>query len=247
MRAMTVATTTAKDQYDVWHAGHEVDQSADAPWHRLVLAHLNHDRDLKAKRVLEVACGRGGFAAKLMRTTDPSPRLVAADFSSTAITKGKSFAANLALSGIRWEVADAQALGHPDASFDTVISCETIEHLPDPRAAIAEFCRVLKPSGRLLLTTPNYMGPMGCYRGYLRAVGRRYTEGGQPINRFMLLPQTVSWIGRAGLRVVKVGGCGHYLPWPGRPPREIRLLDRFHWLRWVALHSLVVAEKRAHR
>ncbi|TMC46506.1 MAG: methyltransferase domain-containing protein, partial [Chloroflexi bacterium] len=114
-----------------------------------------------------------------------------------------------------------QSLGHPDGSFDTVISCETIEHLPDPRAAIAEFWRVLKPGGRLLLTAPNYMGPMGLYRAYARVIGRPYTEEGQPINNFVLLPRLVNWVRRAGLRLVAVDGRGHYLPWPGGPPREI--------------------------
>jgi len=234
---------TARTDYDEWHARHDVDRSADSPWHRLVTAHLEADRDLRAKRVLEVACGRGGFAAKLTRMTVPPPLLVAADFSPAAISKGKSFAATSAHAPIRWEVADAQSLGHPDGSFDTVISCETLEHLPNPRSAIAEFRRVLKPGGRLLLTTPNYMGAMGCYRAYLRVVGRPYTEEGQPINNFMLLPRLVGWLSAAGLRIVAVDGQGHYLPWPGRPPREIRALGAVRALRWLALHSLVVAEK----
>jgi len=237
------AALNAKHDYDEWHARHDVDRSADSPWHRLVLAHLDRDRDLTGKRVIEVACGRGGFAVRLTRMTMPPPWLVAADFSSAAIVKGRLFAAGEALGPIRWEVADAQSLGHPDGSFDTVISCETIEHLPNPRAAVAEFCRVLKPGGRLLLTTPNYVGPMGLYRAYARVIGCPYTEEGQPINNFMLLPRLVNWVRRAGLRVVAVDGRGHYLPWPGRPPRAIPALEKIRVLRWVALHSLVVAEK----
>lgn len=173
----------------------------------------------------------------------PPPSLVAADFSSTAVAKGKAFAEQAGLRSIRWEVADAQSLGHGDRSFDTVISCETIEHLPNPRKALSEFLRVLRPGGRLLLTTPNYMGPMGVYRGYARLRGRPYTEEGQPINNFMLLPLTVSWLRRAGFRILTVDASGHYLPWPGRQPREIAELERIRLLRWFALHSLVVAEK----
>jgi SAM-dependent methyltransferase len=238
---------TAKDQYNEWHDRYEVDREADAPWHRLVLAHLDLDRDVKGKRVIEVACGRGGFAARLMRTTVPPPQLVAADFSWSAVMKGKLFAERTASGAIGWEVADAQALSHPDASFDTVISCETVEHVLDPRAALAEFSRVLRPGGRLLLTTPNYLGPMGLYRGYARLMGRPYTEEGQPINHFMLLPRTVRWIRAAGLSIAEVDAAGHYLPWPGRPSREIPAVSQIRPLRWLALHSLVVAEKRAGR
>jgi SAM-dependent methyltransferase len=218
---------TAKDQYNEWHDRYEVDREADAPWHRLVLAHLDLDRDVKGKRVIEVACGRGGFAARLMRTTVPPPQLVAADFSWSAVMKGKLFAERTASGAIGWEVADAQALSHPDASFDTVISCETVEHVLDPRAALAEFSRVLRPGGRLLLTTPNYLGPMGLYRGYARLMGRPYTE--------------------EGLSIAEVDAAGHYLPWPGRPSREIPAVSQIRPLRWLALHSLVVAEKRAGR
>ena len=234
---------TTKDDYDQWHRRYEVDRDADTPWHRLVLAHLRPDRDLEGKRVLEVACGRGGFAAKLSRLSVAPPRLVAGDFSSAAVSKGKAFADQAALRGIHWEVVDAQALGHRDGAFDTVISCETIEHLPNPRAALAEFARVLTPGGRLLLTTPNYLGPMGLYRGYARLMGRPYTEEGQPINNFMLLPLTVTWVRRAGLRIVAVDGRGHYALLPGQPPRPMPIFEKLPLFRWVALHSLVVGEK----
>jgi 2-polyprenyl-3-methyl-5-hydroxy-6-metoxy-1,4-benzoquinol methylase len=241
---MTIAAQS-RERYDAWHDGHEVDRDADTPWHRLVLAQLDPVRDLQNKRVLEVACGRGGFAARLTRMTTPRPRFLAADFSPSAVKKGKAFADGSDLAGaIQWEVVDAQLLSHRDASFDTIISCETIEHLPNPRRALAEFSRVLKPGGRLFLTTPNYMGPMGLYRGYARLTGRPYSEEGQPINNFLLLPRTAGWVRRAGLIVSMVEADGHYLPWPGRPIQTVHMFDAVRPLRWLALHSLIVAEKR---
>jgi 2-polyprenyl-3-methyl-5-hydroxy-6-metoxy-1,4-benzoquinol methylase len=57
---------------------------------------------------------------------------------------------------IEWIQADLNArLPCPDASFDTIISTEVIEHLENPRAVFRELARLLRPGGQLLLTTPN--------------------------------------------------------------------------------------------
>jgi SAM-dependent methyltransferase len=229
--------------YDTWHGHHEVDRDADAPWHELLFAHLDRARDLDGRRVLEIACGRGGLACRLASGAHRPRHLLAADFSATAVTKGRSHAQQRGVHGLHWSVGDLHAFPLRDGTVDTVISCESIEHLERPQLACREFARVLKPGGRVYVTTPNYLGPLGLYRAYARLRGRPYTEGGQPINRFMLLPKTASWLRRAGLRVVTVDAIGHYLPWPGRPWQRLSMLDGVPLLRWLALHSIVVAEK----
>ena len=56
---------------------------------------------------------------------------------------------------LRLEVADATKLPYPDASFDHVLCVSVVEHIPGDgdSAAMAEFFRVLRPGGRLHLTT----------------------------------------------------------------------------------------------
>jgi len=59
----------------------------------------------------------------------------------------------------------------PDASFDGVLLTEVLEHCTDPKTAVGEVWRVLRPGGLLLVTSP-YLWPEhgveGEYRDYWR-------------------------------------------------------------------------------
>ncbi len=68
------------------------------------------------------------------------------------------------------------ALPFPHASISTVLLFEVLEHLAEPGAAMKEIFRVLKPSGRLALTTPQYWHEHGWPSDYFRYTrhGLRY-------------------------------------------------------------------------
>ena len=230
------------DAYSAWHSELGIDAENDTPWHRLVRNYLPLE-SLKGQRILEIGCGRGDFSCWLARQLNGSAHLIAADFSSAAVSKGREYARSQQLS-VNWQVMDIQNIGQADSSFDVIFSCETIEHVADPARALRELARVLKPGGTLFLTTPNYMNVMGLYRGYMRLKGTPFTETGQPINNFVMLPRTLNWVRAAGLRVLRSESRGIYLPIPGRPWTEANWLDRPRWLtRWLGLHSFVMATK----
>lgn len=222
--------------YDAWHDSLEAEDIGESPWQKLVRRHVG---PLGGKDVLEIGCGRGGLANWLLQR---DPRLlVAADFSKSAVTAASR--TRYAPRG-SFAVADVQRLPHPDGSFDVVISCETVEHVLRPTAAVKELARVLRPRGRLLLTTPNYMSSPGLYRAYLRLSGRPFSEEGQPVNNLTLVPRTMSWLRSVGLRPSLVDSCGHYFLLPHRNPIPMPFLDGPKpLLKWVAFHQLIVATK----
>ncbi len=60
--------------------------------------------------------------------------------------------------------AEKDAFPYSDNSFDTVLCCELIEHLyHDPMHMMSEINRILKPGGRLVLSTPNIIGLRGLH------------------------------------------------------------------------------------
>jgi len=56
---------------------------------------------------------------------------------------------------VNFVVGDLFDLPFADASIDLLVSTEVVEHLPDPRPALQEMARVLKPGAFVLITTPN--------------------------------------------------------------------------------------------
>ncbi|MGF6241001.1 GT2 family glycosyltransferase/SAM-dependent methyltransferase [Paraburkholderia sp. GAS38] len=115
-------------------------------WHRYAWA----SQGIAGLDVLDVACGEGyGSAiiarvAKTVTGVDISPEAVAHASEQYSNVKNLSF-----LSG------SASDLPLPDASFDAVVSFETIEHLLEQEEMLSEIHRVLRPGGFLILSSPN--------------------------------------------------------------------------------------------
>ena len=69
-------------------------------------------------------------------------------------------AVNVSLRGPPSVLADGQALPFRGASFDAVVATEVIEHVRYPFRLLREIRRILKPSGRALMSTPNVATPV---------------------------------------------------------------------------------------
>jgi SAM-dependent methyltransferase len=99
-------------------------------------------------RLLDIGCGSGRNLMFIARHR-PQYELVGTDIAETTA----SVLAELGLHGVCADAA--QGLPFPDASFDTVLCGEVIEHVIDTDGMLREIHRILKPSGKLILTTPN--------------------------------------------------------------------------------------------
>lgn len=106
----------------------------------------------RPQQILDVGCGIGGSTLYLADryhaqatgiTLSPKQAERATQRAQTSGCTGST----------RFLVADAQQLPLPDSSIDLAWSLECAEHVPDRSALLRECSRVLKPGGRLILTT----------------------------------------------------------------------------------------------
>jgi SAM-dependent methyltransferase len=100
--------------------------------------------------VLDSGCG-DGYGARYL--ADSASVVVGADRSWEAIREARRDGArNLVLS-----CSDLESLPFRDGSFDVVCSFQVLEHFREPVPMLREAARVLRPSGVLVLTTPNQL------------------------------------------------------------------------------------------
>lgn len=124
-----------------WQAPHC--EFLDDPLNRIrISAILEKLLEAKPDSLLDAGCGSG---ALLRAFSEKQPGAFAA---GCDLAPGKD-------SFFHSVTGDIAALPFPDAAFDAVVCSETLEHLPDTAAALAECRRVLAPHGRLIITVPN--------------------------------------------------------------------------------------------
>ena len=108
------------------------------------------------KTLLDVACGAGGPALRTAASTGCS--VIGIDVHEQAVRTASLLAVQRGLAQ-RCEFRATDATGQlpfPDASFDAITCIDAINHFPDRPRVIAEWARLLKPSGKLLFTDPHH-------------------------------------------------------------------------------------------
>jgi len=113
-------------------------------WSRLLApAYVAFAGAKNGDRVLDVGTGTGALAATLAASLTSS-EVTGIDPSEGFISYAKS---NAKSGRVRFEVGDAQALRHQDATFDQTMASLVINFVPDHAKAVAEMRRVTRPQG----------------------------------------------------------------------------------------------------
>ena len=159
--------------YDKYGSRHAVERRMVAGF----MAALEELLPADPRRVLEVGCGEGHHMRRLGELR-PAARVVGidvADAGQLAAWHGQNRPV---------AVADVADLPFPSGDFDLVLALEVLEHVPDPRAALAEIDRVV--DGVVILSVPwepvwragnlargRYLAQLGNTPGHLQHFTRR--------------------------------------------------------------------------
>jgi ubiquinone/menaquinone biosynthesis C-methylase UbiE len=104
-------------------------------------------------RVLDVASGRGAVLFPAAERVGPGGRVVGTDLAQGMARETGAEIQRRGLTQAEAHQMDAEHLKFPDASFDFVLCGFSLQFFPHLDRALSEFRRVLKPAGRVVVTT----------------------------------------------------------------------------------------------
>jgi len=106
----------------------------------------------KSKKVLDVGCGTGFFAFKAAKK---GANVLGIDFSKEAIAIAKK---KYTLRNLKFENLDVKKI---TGKYDIIVSIGTLEHMKNPLHTLKLLKNYLNPSGKIIVTSPNWTNPRG--------------------------------------------------------------------------------------
>jgi 2-polyprenyl-6-hydroxyphenyl methylase/3-demethylubiquinone-9 3-methyltransferase len=178
----------------------------------LRVGYIDEHCNLADRAVLDVGCG-GGLLSEAMAGL--GAKVTAIDMSAEALQVAR---AHLLESGLdvdyQHQTAERMAEVAP-ATFDCVVCMEMLEHVPQPQSVVAACASLLRPGGKLIMSTLN-RNP----KSYLMAiVGAEYLlklipAGTHEYGQFIKPAELAAWARSAQLEVDDITGL-HYNPLTG--------------------------------
>jgi SAM-dependent methyltransferase len=151
MNELELAKAKAAAAYNA--AADYFDHPVSSFWHRFGRRTVERLGLRAGETVLDVCCGSGGSALPAGEAVGPEGKVIAVDLAERLVALGEAKAREKNLGNIEFKAGDMLALGYPDASFDVVVCVFGIFFVPDMVAATKELWRMVKPGGRLAIST----------------------------------------------------------------------------------------------
>jgi len=155
-----------------------------------------------ARQILDVGSGAGQIAQHLLKYADRGAGITCFDLSPEMLKRARK---RMKSSRPMFLAADLSQLPFADQSFDCITCGYVLEHLPDPRAGLAELARVMVPGGRMLLLTTeeNFGGAWTSYIWHCRTYNRE--ELLRVCRELGLYPRQELWFTRMH-KLLRAGG-----------------------------------------
>ncbi|KAB8194824.1 methyltransferase domain-containing protein [Nonomuraea phyllanthi] len=132
------------------------------------------------ERVLDVCCGAGASAVPAARAAGPHGHVDAVDLSAGLLARGRRRAAGEGLQNVRF--VQANATTWQDRPYDVVQCVHGVFLLPDMDASVARLADLLRPGGRLVITT--------WAQGAMEGFGRLVAEAVAHVRQAPVAPPT---------------------------------------------------------
>ncbi len=165
--------------------------------------------------VLDLGCGNGELSVAL---SSSGKRVISGDISRVSVMNTMSLANSLGVEIDGFTVCRGESLPFRDGTFDVVTCLEVIEHVDCPIELLLDIERVLKPGGRLILSTPNAYYYIYLLRHLLRRAPIRIADDHYYLWDIHTLNRLLD---KAGFRVQRNSYAGFHPPAVNAPEAAI--------------------------
>ena len=167
-------------------AADHYDDPANSFWERFGRRTVERLNLPSGARVLDVCCGSGASAIPAAQAVGANGFVLGVDLAEDLLELARAKARRHGLKQIAFRTGDLLDLGLPMADFDVVVCVFGIFFVPDMQAAARELWRLVRPGGKLAITTwgPRFFEPLNtAFWNAVRAVRPDLYKGFNPWHR----------------------------------------------------------------
>jgi ubiquinone/menaquinone biosynthesis C-methylase UbiE len=158
---MTPAEAKARATATYNAAADSYDDTANSFWERFGRRTIERLHLQPGARVLDVCCGSGASAIPAAEKVGPKGFVLGIDLAERLLERARSKATKRGLYNLEFRVGDMLDMRVERAEFDVVVCVFGIFFVPDMRAGVQALSKVVRPGGRLAITTwgPRWFEP----------------------------------------------------------------------------------------